>query len=309
MLASADAENLVQLRDVRTGKSLAFFREHLGPVRGVAFSPDGRALAHGGDDNSARLWNVKAGVQSSVLQGPSNHGLDVMPMVMGVAFSPDGKTLASTSFQSVVRLWDLQTGKLAASLKWLVEHPFNHPYSGNVAFSPDGTLVAAVYEDGKMRLWNVLTRQQQAVFQSESDVLWGLAFSPDGSLLAFSGGSTDVAGAAYLWDVKTAQELAVLNATSRRVTTYTVAFSPDGRLLAAGNSDGTIQLWDVKTKQIHVTLESHKPGITDIAFSPDGSVFVSGGGDGSLIVWEVATGKEQFIFTDLRNCLKSDQVG
>ncbi|MGI2909791.1 WD40 repeat domain-containing protein, partial [Hassallia sp. VBCCA 56010] len=79
---------------------------HSNSVRSVAFSPDGKTLASGSDDNTIKLWDVATGKLSQTLTGHSNS-------VRSVAFSPDGKTLASGSDDNTIKLWDVATGKLS----------------------------------------------------------------------------------------------------------------------------------------------------------------------------------------------------
>jgi WD40 repeat protein len=77
---------------------------------------------------------------------------------------------------------------------------------------------------------------------------------------------------------------------SGNVSVYSVAFSPDGRLLASGDWDKTIKLWDVATGSLVRTLKGHTGGVNSVAFSPDGRLLASGSGDGTIKLWDVATG-------------------
>jgi WD40 repeat protein len=124
---------------------------HTGSVSAVAFSPDGKILASGDDDNWVRLWDVAT-------RQPIG---DPLPGGAAVAFSPDGRVLASgdagsymDGYHGTVRLWDVAT-----------RQPIGHPLpsdTGSVstlAFSPDGRIVAAGCSDGTARLWDPATRQ------------------------------------------------------------------------------------------------------------------------------------------------------
>ena len=125
-----------------------------------------------------------------------------------------------------------------------------------------------------------------------------VAFSPDGVLLA-SGGSDHISGGWHgewadtvrLWDVATRTNIATLKGHTN--TIHSVAFSPDGILLASGSNDGTVRLWDVATRTSIATLEGHKTGglgtVRSVAFSPDGVLLASGSNDETVKLWNVVT--------------------
>jgi len=94
--ASPLAAQEAKLRDTLKG--------HTSHVGSVAFSPDGRTLASGSEDNTIKLWNVATGKNTATLKGHTD-------IVWSVSFSPDGKTLASGSSNNTVKLWDVKTGK------------------------------------------------------------------------------------------------------------------------------------------------------------------------------------------------------
>jgi WD40 repeat protein len=88
----------VRLWEVASGKQIAMLRGHEDQVSSVAFSPDGRTLATGSMDRTARLWEVASGKQIGVLRGHEDQ-------VSSVAFSPDGRTLATGSWDQTARMW------------------------------------------------------------------------------------------------------------------------------------------------------------------------------------------------------------
>lgn len=109
-------------------------------------------------------------------------------------------------------------------------------------------------------------------------------FSPDGNIVA----KTE-ARSVILWDVATRQALKTFEGPDSQL--LSLAFSPDGKILAGGSVSGTIKLWEVATGKEMQTLNGNGP-IPAITFSPDGKILASGEEDGSIRFWEVATGEE-----------------
>ncbi|MEQ8667861.1 MAG: protein kinase [Pirellulales bacterium] len=201
---------------------------HTERVTGVAFSPDGRRLASGGDDNTIKLWDVETGEEVSTLTGHAKG-------VRSVAFSPDGRRLASGGGDNTIKLWDVETGEEESTLT-------GHAAGVNsVAFSHNGRRLASGSYDKMIKLWDVEMGEEVSTLAcfTNANGVYRVAFSPDGRRLAFSERSNNTI---QLWDVETGEEVSTL--TGHTAGVNSVAFSPDGRRLASGSSDSTIKLWD-----------------------------------------------------------------
>ncbi|MDB9441825.1 hypothetical protein PN497_10695 [Sphaerospermopsis kisseleviana CS-549] len=240
---------------------------HSNLVTSVAYSPDGKTLASGGD-KTIKLWAVKTGNLLQTFTGHSN-------LVTSVAYSPDGQTLASASNDNTIKLWAVKTGNLL--------HTFTgHSYwVGSVAYSPDGQTLASASNDNTIKLWDVKTGNLLHTFVGHSNSVWSVAYSPDGQTLA--SGSRD--NTIKLWEVKTGNLLQIFTGHFHWVTS--VAYSPDGQTLASASNDTTIKLWEVKTGNLLQIFTGHSHWVTSVAYSPDGQTLASGSGDKTIKIWRL----------------------
>jgi WD40 repeat protein/mono/diheme cytochrome c family protein len=125
--------------------------------------------------------------------------------------------------------------------------------------------------------------------------IWGLAYSPDGSLLAVAGGAPGISGAVILCDAKGGGQ-GEYGGGQRRVLDriadmmLAVSFSPDGKRLAAGGADNIVRIFDVATGKRELLIEQHADWVTDLAFSPDGTKIVTASRDKSARVFDAKTG-------------------
>ncbi len=251
-------------------------------VNSVAFSPDGKTLAVGDDDDSTYLWDVANRKLVATLRDPNGLAVD------SIAFSPGGQTLAAGDEDGHTFLWDLASRSIVATL---TDFSNGGGSVASVAFSPGGQILATGDREGYAFLFEVATGKLVATLRGPAySVLLPVAFSPDGQMLAagFDQGSI------YLWDVATGKLVASLpvpagsGGTERYVNS--VAFSPDGKTLAAGDEDGNAYLWDVATGKLVATLpDPYGYSARSVAFSPDGHVLAVGNADDSTYLWDVAT--------------------
>ena len=133
---------------------------HGGPVRSVAFSPDGKILASGSEDRSVRLWHIATGECAEILHEHTKP-------VRAVAFSPNGNFLASGSEDQTVRLWDMNTWKCLTILNCFGKQDEESNWVWSVAFSPDGQILASAGEDGTIRLWDIQTGEYLDTLQPD----------------------------------------------------------------------------------------------------------------------------------------------
>jgi hypothetical protein len=135
-----------------------------------------------------------------------------------------------------------------------------------------------------VKLWDGRSGQEVVTLRGHTNVVWGVAFSPDGQRLASASQDRTV----KLWNGYRAQEVLTLRAHTAWV--HSVAYSPDGQRLASASADGTVKLWHGCTGELLSTLRGHTGPVWKVAFSPDGPMVFSQGDDRIIRAWDATTG-------------------
>lgn len=288
VLGFADGQVILQTSD-GTVSRLQF--EAL-PVSQIIFSADKNQIAI--------LTGAKVNVFTVPLTENSNSVSDKTELephngyaILGAAFSPTGDALATVGMDGFVRVHEIASGAEVASFGGGLDLTA-------LAFTPDGTGLFTGSSIMPGRLWDVETGKPRVRFIT--DFYWmGVAFSPDGKLLA-----NVWQDGVVLSDPTTGQIVTTLEFMSEYANTVpgdggdarsaAVAFSPDGKLLAAGRLDGTVWLWDVESRQHLTTLNSQNTLVYGLAFSPDSTKLavssgLSLGSDNVIRVWDVTSGQ------------------
>jgi WD40 repeat protein len=272
LIATGSMDRTARLWHTATGTPL---RTLAGPVSHLAFSPDGTVIVTAcGGYKTVRLWDVATGTVLRTLTGQSGNG---------AAFRLHSTMLATVSNDATVELWDASTGMLLRSLTGQNIHVLD------VAFAPTGTMLATAGSEntadpwarvaGAVRLWDSATGTEEHILTGHSDAVCGVAFSPDGTILASASADNTV----RLWDVATGIALRII--TGHTSDVFSVAFSPDGSLLATASRDWTVRLWETVTLSMVGTLAGHTDSVTSVAFSPDGSLLASASQDRMVRLW------------------------
>lgn len=308
-------ESKIHLWEAYSGKLLFTLKGHNSYVACAVFSPDSTQVLTGFADGTVRLWDTGAGRELATLQGHN-------ATVNCINFSSDGKLILTGSLDRTVRLWR------AASDKLLSRKQLSTGSISSMAFSPDGRLLLAVSNSYTADLWEAQSGKLLSTLKYHTDIHYNflnvmtsphyasisrMAFHPAGGkvLIGYSDGIAKMwetsreKAKAWWWGTK---PIAELQGHSGEIES--LAFSPDGRLILTGSSDGTVCLWKFESMKAWLGLirhdkplvnKSYKDWVRCVAFSPNGKLALTAEG-GIIHVWDVMTGNE------LRNLQEKDTV-
>jgi WD40 repeat protein len=200
--------------------------------------------------------------------------------------------LAFGGVGAVLRQIDLETGTQRRELRWEQRSGGQHVHT--LAFSPDSEVLACGEKNGSLVLWDATAGAVVRDLAGPDVRLHQVAFSPDGALLATAGKSATSA-VVRLWKVATGQRVFTARLPGDWPA-WCVAFSPDGKTLAAGLEAGEVRLWDVATGRERGRLSGHGGRVRWIGFHPDGLSLVVAGNwpDHVVHIWDLETRTRRF---------------
>ena len=287
-----------------SGKRISKKKNKLNISSPVCFSPDSEKIATGHYDGSLKIYNLKSLKLNKMIQGSGNCPLSVK-------FDLDNQILVSGHKDGSIKLWKPDSGEL---LKSIVSNSKLSP-SYSVQFSPDNQIIASG-NNGKIKFWSVKSLKNTKIISPPSikkenfkllKKIFGklgkphiktISFSPDGHKIACG-----VDRQVMLWDIKLKRPIHILREYSIYFNHYiqSVCFSPDGKILAAADFDGSIMLWEIASGKLIRTLPNVDALITSIIFTNCGKFIICATIQGHLSVWDIQYGKLIKIYKNITN--------
>jgi WD40 repeat protein len=263
-----------------------------GRLISLAFSPDGSSIV-GGVNREVLMWDIAGELPGRALT--EHEGL-----VNAVAFTSDGGAVFSGGHDQRVHRVALGSGELEYVL------PGSYEQVNSVAVSHEGNLLVTgsgdrryalgkigsgsrTIEAGAVRLWEFGKARMLRRLEHSLGQVMAVAVSPDGRRVAAVGTGFSEPGSTRVWEAATGE--ADWMSEEDSAIGLAVAFSPDSKWLATGDSRGGVLIRDARTGVLQRALEGPEEGAASVAFSPDGNEIACGDGTGCLHLWEVATGK------------------
>ncbi|GIV19879.1 MAG: hypothetical protein KatS3mg023_1630 [Armatimonadota bacterium] len=277
MLASGTESGAIRIWDVSSGSIVRTLTEpDLMPAT-LAFSPDGQFLVAGARYSLSSvdllLWRVADGTLVRTFAGHTR-------VVWSVLFSPDGQTIASAEYDGDIKLWKVSDGAVVRTLT-------GHTGRISLSYSPDGQTLISGGADGTVKVWQVTTGHLLLTFTAHGSGVSGVAFLPDGQTVASAGSYPHAS--ILLWRAADGSLLREIEGLLGNLS-LSLAFSPDGELLAWGDQNGYLYLWRASDGSLVRKIAGHAQGVYAVAFSPDGRLLATGGVDKSVRIWSTEDG-------------------
>lgn len=277
LLVSAAEDRTARVWDFSSGKVQCVISGHPDAVRTAAIAGNGECVATGCDDGKLRLWHSVTGELLRELQGPSSRELT------GIAFSPTDPTLlASCALDGTVCLWNVGSGELLQQAQWSKRRALG------LAISASARLLAIATESAV----ELVMLPQWTKFSHDIGelVTCGPSFWPNGDAVALGTFGSVIRAAGY------GDALSGRTIISKKVslvggqgTVSCIAVSPDGKLLASGSGDQTLQIWDVQAGRKLRSLEGAGSPLSHLTFHPSGDSLFLADEAGTIRKWTIAS--------------------
>jgi len=288
IIAAGYEDGSLRILDINGG-IVRELKGHRSEVIKAIFSPDGQTIASASRDGVIKFWKVADGSLAHTLEGYPG-------LIQSISFSPNSQYIAlgmSVTWgakNSTVQLWNSKDGTFIRTMEGHIGA------ITSLVFSPDSETLASGSTLGIVRIGTIadgkfLSQPSQSANNFER--VWGMAFSPDGNILAYGERKHSYANDVILW--KKGQSIERLKGHTNWVND--VAFSPDSQTIISGSGDKTVKLWQIYGKKLLQTFEAGD-AVWSVAFSPDGQSIAASSGKGVINLWKVSDGSLLSTWTD-----------
>lgn len=245
---------------------LKTYRGYANGIRAIAFVGDQRIVS-GGDSGELSIWDT-AGDRKATL--PLHQG-----RVWSLATDCQNALIASAGDDHTIRLWDAETGQCLTALSGHTN------WVRAIAFSRGGRLLVSSGDDCTIKIWNTASGFCLTTLKQENHWIRAVGFNPHNSRQLISGGDDQ---RVRRWDRRNGSWEAL---TQHEHRVCSVAYSPDGKMIASGSDDTTVLLWDTDKGEVTHRFTQPELGIKAVAFSPDGQYLAAGGEDQLVYIWDL----------------------
>ncbi|WP_414573111.1 TIR domain-containing protein [Nostoc sp. CCY 9925] len=293
ILVSGSKNGIIRLWNITSKTSKRLKSDDTYTIRCIAFSPDGKTLASGGEDGKIRVWYDdnnwevfnNLNTQPEVISHPD------IKQVRALVFSPDGKTIAigcinnekdSRYSEHKIRFWSIATknwtGLPLNAHKHLIRSLTYHPKSEKNLLLSGG--------DGRtIRFWDTQTRECKYVIKGYANRIWSIATSYDCNTIACCGEDNQI----RILNKTNSSYKSIQILSKHTDWVWSVAFSQDNKFLASAGEDSNVILWQRNGNQweYKATLKKHEGRVRRVIFSPDSNILASAGNDRKVLLWNI----------------------
>jgi WD40 repeat protein len=294
VLASAGQDGTIRIwqwKDTKSIPQTSILEKFSDPIRTLAYSPDGKLLAFGGDDKLVRVYDLDAQEIKFKLNGYLG-GIDKL------FISRSGTMLAASDNTNHVRIWNLSTGKPLNSLNPDGEANLN---LNPVIFSPESLFTVAGF--GTSTVWFdpnsiVLSSYNDLLNQKlieHTSIIRDMAFSADGTRFATASDDWRIGYCYNYSSYPTPRCRSIIYLNAHNGSVNSLAFSPDDRWLVSGGEDGNVLIWNAYNPYVSRSffappLQGRRWNVEGLAFTPDSKTLASSNWDGSIRLWDIGSG-------------------
>jgi len=272
--------NNIEIWNPETGEVVQTLTGHTNCVTNVCCSLDGKYIASGSEDHSAKIWDTTTWKLVRTLQEkiPNYYNINHL------CFSPNSKQIAFGS-GNYIKIWDIQTADLINSFD-------NNDSPTSICFSPNGEQIASGGNQINVKIWDTKSGSLIHTLEGHAHYVMSLCYSPDSKYIVSGSCDWNI----KIWDTETGNLICTLKGHNGMIRD--LSYSSDGTRIISGSSEYCIKIWDSKTGFKIDTLYGHADYIKSVCYSPDNREIASLSQNGNIKIWNSQTGELLSDFND-----------